>query len=173
MTELAESVELRRTARLTLRRILPSDIPGVVALHVDPRNYPYSPTGAHPPARAQALVRAFLDAWLRDGIGYWLAEREGELIGVIGITPTPLHGRRAWNLYYRFAPAARGRGFAGEAAREALAVAAQLEPTRPVVVRTRPDNAPARRLAESIGLHRRPDLDAGDGFVVYLSEPAP
>ena len=90
-------------------------------------------------------------------------------MGVIGITPSPLGGRRCWNLYYRFTPAGRGLGLAAEAAREALDVGAQIDPGRPVVVRTRPDNVPAQRLAETIGLERRPELDTGDGFVVYVS----
>ena len=160
-------VEERRTARLRLRRVQPADSAAVVALHVDPRNYPHSPAGAHTPERAETLAQKFSHDWDRNGIGYWLAEHAGEVVGVIGITPAPLGGRRCWNLYYRFTPAARGRGFAAEAARESLVVAAQIDPERPVVVRTRPGNAPACRLAEAIGLARRPELDAGDGFVVY------
>ena len=166
LTELA-GVEERRTARLRLRRIERADWPAVVALHIDPRNYPHSPAGAHTRERAEALAQKFSQNWDRDGIGYWLAEHEGEIAGVIGITPSLLEGRRCWNLYYRFRPAARGRGFAAEAARESLVVAAQIDPERPVVVRTRPANAPACRLAETIGLARRPELDADDGFVVY------
>ena len=169
MTELAGCVQERRTARLTLRRIRRADIPAVAALHADPRNYPHSPSGAHPPERAEALAQAFVENWTRDGIGYWLAEQTDGLLGVIGITPSPLAGRPCFNLYYRFTPQARGHGLAAEAAREALVVAAQLDPARPVVVRTRPTNGPARRLAETIGLQRRPELDTDDGFVVYLS----
>lgn len=168
VTEVA-GVDERRTARLSLHRLRVADVPALVALHVDPFNYPHSPTGAHTPDRAQALVRAFIDNWERDGIGYWLAEHDGEPVGVIGISPSPLDGRRCFNLYYRFGPTARGRGLAAEAAREALAVAAQLDPGCPVVVRTRLGNAPARRLAEAIGLRRAPELDTDDGFVVYVS----
>ncbi len=168
MTELAD-VRERRTARLRLRRVRRADRAAVVALHVDPGNYPYSPSGAHTPERAQALADKFSQDWDRDGIGYWLAEYEGEIVGVIGITPSPLGGRRCFNLYYRFTPAVRRLGLASEAGREALAVAAQLDPERPVVVRTRPGNVAARRLAETIGLQRRPELDTGDGFVVYVS----
>ena len=80
-------------------------------------------------------------------------------------------GRPCFNLYFRFVVAVRGHGFAGEASREALAVAAVVDPSRPVVVRTRGSNLPARRLAESIGLARRTDLDAmATGYVVYVSD---
>ena len=161
----------RRTERLRLRRVTAADFPVVVALHVDPRNYTHRPDGAHTPTGADALARRFIAQWDRDGIGYWLVEHDGDVIGVAGITPAPLQGRPAWNLYYRFTPQARGRGLAAEATREAVAVAAELDPGRPVVVRTRPANVPARRLAERLGLQRRPDLDADDGFIVYMSTP--
>jgi RimJ/RimL family protein N-acetyltransferase len=48
------------------------------------------------------------------------------------------HVRPIWNLYYRFTSAAWGHGFATEAAREALIVAAERDPKRRVVVRTTP-----------------------------------
>ena len=168
MTELA-GVQERTTARLMLRRPSDSDVPAIVALHVDPRNYPHSPGGAHSPARARAMAHAFIASWERDGIGYWLAQSGGEPVGMVGITPSVLSGRRCWNLYFRFTPAMRGRGLAAEAARESLAVAAELDDERPVLVRTRPGNGPARRLAEAIGLRRAPGLDLADGFVVYTS----
>ena len=166
---MAAGVDVRRTARLVLRRIEPGDQEWVSALHADPLNYTHAPDGAHPPDRARALAEAGLRSWERDGICYWIVEHAGEPVGMAGLTRAVFAGRASWNLYYRFIPAARGRGFAAEAAREALAVAAELDPARPVVVRTRPDNAPARRLAEILGLERRADLDA-EGFVVYASD---
>ena len=166
-------VQQRRTARLLLRRPRSDDVPAIAELHADPLNYPHSPDGAHSPERAQAMAERAVADWDRQGIGWWVAERDGELIGVLGVTPwtgpSPPMGRPCWNLYYRFVPAARGQGLAAEATHEAVAVAAELDPVRPVIVRTRPANGPARRLAEALGLQRRADLDADDGFVVYVS----
>jgi RimJ/RimL family protein N-acetyltransferase len=88
-----------------------------------------------------------------------------------GIRPSALAGRPCFNLYFRLVVSVRGRGFAAEASREALAVAAVVDPGRPVVVRTRPSNGPARRLAETLGMSRRPELDAAtSGYVVYVSD---
>jgi RimJ/RimL family protein N-acetyltransferase len=55
-----------------------------------------------------------------------------------------------------------------EAVREALRAAQEKEPSRPVVARTRPSNDAAKRLAESVGLSRREDLDEG-GFAVFAT----
>lgn len=62
-----------------------------------------------------------------------------------------------------------GRGFAGEAAREALAAPLERDRSRPVVVRTRPNNAAAQRLAQRIGMSRRSELDS-DGFITFASD---
>jgi RimJ/RimL family protein N-acetyltransferase len=74
-----------------------------------------------------------------------------------------------WNLYYRFTPTAWGRGLAGEAALEALAAAQERDRSRMVVVRTRPTNAPAQRLARRIGISRRRELDS-NGFITFASD---
>jgi RimJ/RimL family protein N-acetyltransferase len=164
-----DGVGERRTARLLLRRPAAADLPWLAAMHSDPLNYPHSPDPPHSRERARSLAEMTLGDWKRDGIGYWLVEHDGRPIGMAGIKPSPLAGRQSWNLYYRFLPAARGQGFAAEATREALVVAALLAPARPVVVRTRPGNHAARRLAETIGLARRPEFDTDDGFVVYVT----
>jgi ribosomal-protein-alanine N-acetyltransferase len=167
---MSEAVEDRRTARLRLRRPVGSDVEWLSALYSDPRNHRHAPGGAHSFERARIKATADVADWEVSGIGYWLVEHGEEPMGMLGIRPMAFAGRPVWNLYYRFAPSARGRGFAGAAGREALVVAALLDPDRPVVVRTRPANEPARRLADALGLTRRPELDLDDGFVVYASE---
>ena len=172
MSLLRSDVERRETARLVLRRITESDIAALVAIDVDPANFTHSPDGAYTPELATAHVRAYMSAWARNGIGYWVVEHDGAVIGVAGLAPMTFAGGPCFNLYYRFVTGARGRGLAAETCREALAVAASLDPSSPVVVRTRPANGPARRLAEALGLRRRRELDTEDGFVVYASDPS-
>jgi len=173
-----ESRERRRTERLVLRRPRVDDLDWMSELHSDPLNYPYSPDRAHDPQQARAMSRTLIDAWETESIGYWVAEAAPGLpdappgrIGMAGVRPSSLAGRPCFNLYFRFVLAVRGRGFAAEASREALAVAAAVDASCPVVVRTREANVPARRLSEAIGLVRRADLDAAtNGFVVYVSD---
>jgi RimJ/RimL family protein N-acetyltransferase len=165
----ATELAVRHTARLLLRRPAAADVDWVASLHADPLNYTHSPDAAHPPAQARSMAEGQLRIWDRDGVSYWIVEHAGERVGMAGITYAAFYGRACWNLYYRLLPAGRGHGFAAEATREALVVAAAIDPARPVIVRTRPTNGPALRLAETIGLLRRADLDA-DGFAVYVSD---
>jgi ribosomal-protein-alanine N-acetyltransferase len=168
----------RRTARLLLRRPGVEDIDWMTALHSDPLNYEHAPDRAHAPLQARSLSRSLLDAWGADRVGYWIAEPAVPIdgvpdgrIGMAGVRPSSLAGRPCFNLYFRFVAAARGHGFAAEASREALAVAAVIDPSCPVAVRTRASNAPARRLADALGLIRRSDLDVlTTGYVVYVSD---
>ena len=55
------------------------------------------------------------------------------------------------NVYYRFAPAAQGRGLARVVVEQSLALAPLVAPGTDVVVRTRPANAVARHVAERAG----------------------
>ena len=170
--------ERRRTARLVLRRPTADDLDWMTALHADPLNYPHAPDRAHEPAQARALSQSLLDAWEADRVGYWIAEPAVEIdgvpagrIGMAGVRPSSLAGRSCFNLYFRFVVAVRGHGFAAEASREALAVAAAIDPACPVVVRTRASNVPAQRLADALGLIRRCDLDPlTTGYIVYVSD---
>jgi RimJ/RimL family protein N-acetyltransferase len=156
----------RHTARLRLRRVTLGDVASVVALSTDPRTHRHSPTGTPTREEAEGYVRRFCEDWEMFGIGYWLVEYEGRDVGLAGVKPSTLGKLACWNMYYRFAPDVHGRGLATEATREAIAVARERQPEWPVVVRTRPANEAAARLALAIGLERRPDLDS-DGFITF------
>jgi RimJ/RimL family protein N-acetyltransferase len=147
------------TERLRLRRITLGDLPALIEISTDPRTNAHRPGGAPTPAQSQELLREFVADWERHRIGYWVVEHRGEVIGIAGVKPVSVNGAHCWNLYYRFAPESWGQGFAAEAAATAVTVARQREPQRPVVARTRPSNHAAIRLAERIGMVRRPDLD--------------
>ena len=159
-------VSERRTARLRLRRVTHGDVPSVVSLSTDPRTHRHSPTGTPTREEAEAFARRFVEDWDTYGLGYWIVEHEGRDVGVAGVKAAAIGKRPCWNMYYRFTPAVHGMGLAAEATREAIAAAREHTPEWPVVVRTRPGNEPASRLAVAIGLVRRPDLDA-DGFITF------
>lgn len=158
-----------RTGRLLLRAPTLADTARVVALSTDPRVNRHSPSGPPTDLESRAAVRASITAWRRDGIGHWLVEHDGRLVGIAGVRPAELHGDLFWNVYYRFAPETWGRGIASEAVRAALAAARDHVPGRPFVVRTRPTNEPAIHLARAVGLIRSPPLDA-NGFVTFAGD---
>jgi ribosomal-protein-alanine N-acetyltransferase len=163
-----DSTRERRTTRLLLRPVEPSDRDALTSIHIDPRTNAHTPDG--PPDRdaTEAMLASFVAAWEGDGHCYWAVELEGTIVGVAGVEVRTILGRECWNLYYRFDPDSWGRGFATEVAREGVAVAGCVEPTLPIVARTRPANEAAIRVAERAGLARRPDLDH-DGFVVLAA----
>jgi RimJ/RimL family protein N-acetyltransferase len=147
------------TERLRLRHITLGDLPALIEISTDARTNEHRPGGAPTPAQSEELLREFVADWEQHGIGYWVVEHQGEVIGIAGVKPVSVSGAPCWNLYYRFAPESWGQGLAAEAAATAVSVARQREPQRPVVARTRPSNDAAIRLAERIGMARRPDLD--------------
>lgn len=82
---------------------------------------------------------------------------------VIGFGGAQRHASGAWNLNYRIAADAQGRGHATELARAAQAAAAHVDPTVPVIAWVAAHNLPSRRVAERLGLtDQGPHLDAND-----------
>ncbi len=116
---------------------------------------------------ARERITEWIDDWSQYGIGYWCVAtlNDTKVIGVSGVRVMEWSGRQILNLYYRYGREAWGKGYATEVAKEALKAAQSCRPDLPVVVRTRPTNIPAMRVAERIGLERRPDLDTE--HVVY------
>lgn len=155
----------RSTASLCLRAVTIDDLPAVIAIEADPETNKHRPGGPPSAKDIEKHLRAFVQTWDEHGVGYWIAKHEDGVVGLAGIRPLTFRGRPCWNLYYRFSPSVWGRGFAKEAAREAVAVARGREPVLPVIARTRPSNQPAIRVAQAAGLARRPDFDA-DGFLI-------
>jgi RimJ/RimL family protein N-acetyltransferase len=164
MTALRE----RSTGRLRLRPIAEEDIPELVEIHVDPETNAHSPGG--PPSRDQArsMIASFVASWDTTELSYWTVERADLVLGVVGVERRELLGRGTWNLYYRLSAASWGHGYATEAAREAVEAARLLDAALPITARTRPSNTRAVRVAERVGLARRPDLDH-DGYVVLAA----
>jgi len=158
-------LEDRGTGRLRLRRLTSDDAPTVLAIHTDPRTNAHRPGGTPSTADSEQVFQEFLRCWQDHGVGYWAVEFAGQVLGVAGVRPLRFRERECWNLYYRFAPEAWGKGLAAEAAREAVAVAENHRPGWPVLARTRPANSAAVRVAQKAGLTRRSDLDS-DGFVL-------
>jgi [ribosomal protein S5]-alanine N-acetyltransferase len=150
-----------RTDRLLLRKPIDTDAPFVLALHADPQAIVHNPRDALGDlTEARSRLALWSTQW-KHGLGYWIVEETalGRPIGICGVKAVDLQGQPSWNLLYRFLPGAWGRGYAREAARASLEAASEVDASRPVVARIRPDNAASARVAEAIGLVRRPDLD--------------
>jgi RimJ/RimL family protein N-acetyltransferase len=152
------SMTTLRTTRLSLRRPTPGDIDTILAVHSDPRACAHNPSDAlSTREEAEDLFQRWNNHWLRFGFGYWVVQ---ESLGFCGVKVMSLYDQQVLNLFYRFAPAAWGRGYASEAATEVMRWVSVNVPDYPVIARVRPDNIASQRVAVNAGLTRAPHLDA-------------
>lgn len=154
---------------LLLRELLPDDVEGVFAVHGDPRVYELDPDATHLDlAQSRAFLAPQLEHWRAHGFGYWsvLVPRDvwpdgvagaGEhddgrvIAGMGGIVHRTVVTPAVLNVYFRLSPAVQGRGIAGRIVARSIETADDVAPGLDLVVRTRPANAAARRVAERAG----------------------
>jgi RimJ/RimL family protein N-acetyltransferase len=168
------SIDWRHTATDRLHLDLPTeaDVDDLFAIHSDPDSWRHFPWGRHT-ERQQAvdMVSQSEKQFDLDGLGFWsVRDRpDGPVVGRGGCTiPT---GRMWWNLYYRFASAVRGRGYATEMATRAIEAARDVQPGRPVVAYLLEHNEASRRTAERLGMvlaWRGPDRPNPDPDAIRL-----
>lgn len=156
----------RSTGRLRLRPVTLADLDTFVALEAALRRQDHR--SGHlavvpDPARYLADVVA---VWDRGELGCWVVSAAERVVGFGGVQPAVRHGAGCWDLSYRVDPGLWGCGIATELAREAVAVASTVHPLWPVVVRARPTDAAAIRVAERAGCVR----SSGDGGVDDVDE---
>lgn len=154
-------------------RLTPPTDADVDALHricSDARVWTHFPSLRHTDrATTAAMVERWQQGWSRDGLGTWVIRDEsGDVIGYGGCTV--LDGA-VWNLGYRLAPEAQGRGIATDVACAAVAEARETRPDLPVIAYLLEHNESSRRTAERVGLtlrHRAPDAGNPDPEAIRL-----
>ncbi len=159
------------TERLLLTAPVEADLAELHALHADPGVWRHLPSGRHAgPEQTRALVDGYRADWAAHGLGPWTVRPRGGG-PVLGMGGCSLRHGLAWNVYYRLAPAAWGRGYAQEVVAQARRWAARLRPELPVVAYLLEHNEGSRRAAERAGLvlvHRGPDAGNPDPAAVRL-----
>ncbi len=154
---------------LLLRQVVAADAGGVHAVHSDPRVYRHDPQEVHTDLElSQRFIEPMMEHWNKYDFGYWsvLVPRDWWPDGVPGTEPGDTDrvyaglggiqrhevcGVPVLNVYFRLAPSVQGRGIAGRIVAEAVRLAPTVAPGRDVVIRTRPANTAARRVATRAG----------------------
>ena len=167
-----------RTERLRLDAVTSGDLDEVHELHADPGVWRHLPSGRHDSREGTAAFIARIEAdWAAEGLGYWAVRpddhpgAEPASGGMIGVCGCAVRHNAAWNLYYRFSPAAQGLGFAAEAVTAACVAAADLRPGLPVVASLLEHNRGSMATADRAGLElvwRGSDPDNPDAKAVRL-----
>ncbi|MDQ0708117.1 RimJ/RimL family protein N-acetyltransferase [Arthrobacter woluwensis] len=156
---------------ITLRVPTSVDAGRVHELYSDPAVWRHAPHGRHDsPETTRRLVERWVSDWENDGLGSWLVEDAGTgaLLGNAGCS---LRNGAHWNLGYRFAPVAQGRGLATRVARLALAAAWEKNASLPRVASILEHNAASAAVAGRARLtlrFRGPDVGNRDPSAVRL-----
>jgi RimJ/RimL family protein N-acetyltransferase len=140
-----------RTERLALRTITTSDTDLIYSLTSDPRVWTHFPSGVHTTREQTAnWVARQAAAWEHEGLGYWTARTHDESFA--GVGGCAINKEVAWNVYYRFLPAAQGQGLASELVRAALRAARTVRPELPITALLLEHNLASKAVAEKSGL---------------------
>ncbi|HEX4898569.1 MAG TPA: GNAT family protein [Candidatus Limnocylindrales bacterium] len=150
------------TPRLALREWRDVDREPFAAMNADPRVMEHFPTRLTT-SESDAFIDRMIERWAADGFGLWAVERlaDGRLLGFTGLAaPTfEAHFTPAMEIGWRFAVEAWGRGYATEAAREALGFGFDDLGLAEIVSFTVPANTRSRAVMERLGMTRDPADD--------------
>ncbi len=150
------------TPRLILRTWRDEDLEPFARLNADPevmRHFPSVQTREESDASA-ARIRAHFEA---NGFGIWVVEEKGgaPFVGTIGLLRVSFeaHFTPCVELGWRLVRNAWGKGYATEAAREALRFGFEELGLEEVVAFTTPENVRSRRVMERLEMRHSPDDD--------------
>ncbi len=151
-----------RTERLLLRRWRPDDLDPFAELNADPEVMELFP-GTLTRAETEAVIEKAEEVHEELGFGPWAVEEltSGELVGSVGILPLTFESNFSPGLEigWRLVRRCWGRGYASEAAREALADGFRHSEVPEIVAFTAAKNERSMAVMERIGMRRDPDED--------------
>lgn len=169
---------VRSTERLRLEPIAARHADDLRTLHGD-ENVARWYGGPWPAERAHEYAVAFERDWHTLGIGKWMAYDRvtGALVGRGGPSRITVDGAVRVEMGWVLCDACRGRGYATEIGREALAFAFDEYGTDEVVAFTEPHNERSRAVMVRLGMTYSHDIvHDGERFVLYrigATDPRP
>ena len=160
-----------RTGRLFLQPVGWQDLEALAALKADPAVFAQMLGGVRNPAQTAADMAEDVSFWARHGVGMWTVRPIGQqtLLGLTGIHERP--DGRGMGLRFAFLPAARGRGYAREAAGAGLRYAHDTAGLARVVAVTKESNFDSRTVLGSIGMRPVESfMRASEPMMLFASE---
>ncbi|HEY5340067.1 MAG TPA: GNAT family N-acetyltransferase [Candidatus Aquilonibacter sp.] len=142
------------TPRLIVRTwLFPADLTAAQALFTDPDVQRWYVRNALTPQDVGAYVRALAGSEERDGFGIWpvVAKESREVVGACGLAYVP--DRSFVEVAWAFVPAARGQGYAREAAAAVLTWAREHVPGAAIYALVDLDNAASVALVNRLQMH--------------------
>ncbi|MFG1645789.1 GNAT family N-acetyltransferase [Amycolatopsis sp. NPDC049252] len=147
------------TSRLKLRQLVEADRESVVKVFSDPEMSRFFAADFADPAAASGMVDRRLAYRGPAGQGHWVIERDGEVIGVAHLRPSPELPGGVPELGYYVGTAHAGQGLASEAARAVLDHGLDGLGLPAVWALVHENNAASRKVAGRLGF-----LDVGSGI---------
>lgn len=150
------------TERLILRPWQPEDRQPFAALNADKAvmRYFLNPLTAQ---ESDGTIAAFEERMAQNGWGFWAVEEKnsGAFVGFVGLNKPgyTLPFSPCVEIGWRLAKPCWGKGYAPEAAREALNIGFQQYGLDEIVAFTALPNKPSQRVMEKIGMTRGEDFD--------------
>ena len=158
LPKLAGSLPDVTTDRLSLRRFAAADLDGLAAVFAKPEVWRFPYGRAFTRAETEAFLDAQIAHWDTCAVGCWLVEERAtsRIVGYAGLSvPTFLpEVLPALEVGWRFDPDVWGRGYATEAAREALREAFTTLGLETICSLPQVENDASVRVAERIGMRR-------------------
>jgi RimJ/RimL family protein N-acetyltransferase len=159
------------TERLVMRAWRDDDCPAYAAMTADPEVMRFlgGPLDEMDTWRQMAV---FVGHWELRGYGLWAVEREGELIGRVGLLQP--HGWPGLEVGWLLARHAWGHGYATEAARAAVEYAWSELGAHELISLITPGNTASQRVAQRLGMRPGEDYSLRGMPVVihHLARPA-
>jgi RimJ/RimL family protein N-acetyltransferase len=152
-TETSGATVVVETPRLTLRHLTPADADSLAAVWSDAEAMRYFPR-VLTPAEVKELIERNLQQYRKEGHGLYavVLRASGEVIGDCGLVRQHVHGRDEIEVAYHLRSSVWGKGYATEAAGACLYHGFRRLGLNRIVVLVRPENQPACRVAEKLGM---------------------
>ena len=144
------------TPRLILRGWRPGDLAPYAAMMAEPGTVRFITRHGRPYSEAETWreVALLIGHWQLLGHGMFVVEERatGAFLGRVGPLQPP--GYPGFEIAWGLAPAARGKGYAQEAARAAIGWSFDHFPMTRIISLIHPDNIASRRVAAALGERR-------------------